>query len=173
MGLPGNAAEIGVAEGNFSRDMLSWPTWFPKLYLVDRWKHAPQQKGDASMPQEWHDKNLTSVHKKVASVNAARRVVFLRGDSADMALKVPHKSLALVYIDADHSFAGVMADIIAWLPKLVPGGVMAFHDYENRAYGVKEAVTTYAHQNHLTVHPIPEDKPEDAGAYFYREGNLC
>lgn len=165
-GLLGDAAEVGVAEGNFSRDILNWPIKFPKLYLVDRWKSVPSQKGDASMPQAWHDKNLEEVHRKVAQCKAENRVVFLRGSSIDMALKVPDRSLALVYIDADHSYRGVKEDIRAWLPKLVAGGYMAFHDYQAPHYGVKQAVQEFCSKSQLLIHHIPEDKPDDAGAYF-------
>ena len=35
----------------------------------------------------------------------------------------------LLFIDGDHSYKGVMADIDGWTPKIVPGGVVAFHDY--------------------------------------------
>ena len=39
------------------------------------------------------------------------------------------ESLRFVFIDADHSHAGVHADINAWLPKVERGGVLAGHDY--------------------------------------------
>lgn len=35
----------------------------------------------------------------------------------------------LVFIDGDHSYAGCMGDIEAWLPVLNTGGYMAVHDY--------------------------------------------
>jgi len=38
-------------------------------------------------------------------------------------------SLAFVFIDADHSYVSVCADIAAWLPKVRTGGVLAGHDY--------------------------------------------
>ena len=38
-------------------------------------------------------------------------------------------SLAFVFIDADHSYAAVRADIAAWLPNVRPGGILAGHDY--------------------------------------------
>jgi hypothetical protein len=166
----GNAAEIGVAEGNFSRDMLSWTfnrnvICFPIVYMVDRWKETPHQKGDASMPQSWHDENLRQAI--VQTSKFGDRAQILQGNSVDMAGKVPDQSLALVYIDGDHSFEGISADIEAWRFKLVKGGVLAFHDYENPNYGVKAAVEKYIYEMDLPpVHLLPEDKPEDAGAFF-------
>jgi len=36
-----------------------------------------------------------------------------------------------VYIDADHSYDGVTADLEAWYPKVRKGGMLAGHDYLN------------------------------------------
>lgn len=35
----------------------------------------------------------------------------------------------LVLIDGDHSYRGAKGDILAWLPNIKPGGIMAVHDY--------------------------------------------
>lgn len=162
--LVGGAAEIGVAQGNYSKEMLEWPINLSCLYLVDRWQSVPTQKGDAANPQEWHEANFKRMEEQVLPHKL--RVVILRGDSVEMARRVPPNSLRLVYIDADHSYEGVMRDSKAWLPKLVPGGVMAYHDYLNPAYGVHRAVMDFAMENYFIVNTIPEDKDEDAGAWF-------
>lgn len=36
--------------------------------------------------------------------------------------------IALLFVDGDHSYAGVKADIAAWLPFVPVGGKVAFHD---------------------------------------------
>jgi len=158
------AAEIGVAEGYFSADMLSWPINLSRLYMVDRWQCVSDQKGDASNSQEWHDTNLAAARARVKQFGD--RAVFLQGSSIKMAEQVADRSLMLAYIDADHTYQGVLFDSLSWLPKVVPGGYMAFHDYENANYGVKEAVNEFCRQNGFTIHLLPEDAPEDAGAYF-------
>lgn len=57
------------------------------------------------------------------------RTVFpCRGPSAVWASVWPYQ-MDLVFIDADHRYEAVKADIAAWAPKVRPGGVMAFHDY--------------------------------------------
>lgn len=160
----GRAAEIGVAEGFFSAEMLSWPVNFEKVYMVDRWRCVPSQRGDASNSQEWHDKNYADAMARVAKFG--ERAVPLRGDSAQMSLLVKPGTLHFINVDGDHTEDGVISDIVHWLPKLVKGGIMAFHDYEAPQYGVKRAVTKFAHANNLDIHLLCEDKPEDAGAYI-------
>lgn len=60
--------------------------------------------------------------------------------SVDAAAKYADGSVDVVYIDADHSYEAVAADIDAWLPKIRPGGFIAGHDYHDGFPGVKQAV---------------------------------
>lgn len=161
--VSGHAAEIGVAEGYFSADILAWPLKFPILYMVDRWACVPAQRGDASNPPEWHEQNYQAARERVEK--HFPRPCFLRGDSVEKSRLVPDHSLAFLYIDGDHSYEGVKADLAAWAPKVVPGGVIGFHDYENPAYGVKPAVQEFCTVRGLYIHLLPEYKIEDAGAW--------
>lgn len=157
------AAEVGVAEGYFAADILSWGV--PSLYMVDWWGHM-NQMGDANNSQEWHDKNYNAARERVSKYGI--RAIFLRGLSTERCSAIPDNSLGFVNIDCDHSYEGVRNDIQAYWPKLVKGGVIAFHDYENKAYGVKRAVEEFADKHSLTINLLPEDKPEDAGAYIIK-----
>lgn len=38
----------------------------------------------------------------------------------------------LVFVDGDHSYRGAKGDILAWLPNIKEGGIMAVHDYGKR-----------------------------------------
>lgn len=50
------------------------------------------------------------------------------------------KSVDFVFIDADHVYENVKKDILAWAPKIKPGGVIAGHDFVNYHPGVIQAV---------------------------------
>lgn len=66
-------------------------------------------------------------------------VVSLVGESTDMAENFEDGDLDFVFIDAGHDYESVAKDIIAWLPKVKGGGVIAGHDF-NSWGGVTQAV---------------------------------
>jgi hypothetical protein len=49
-------------------------------------------------------------------------------------------SVDVIFVDGGHSYEVVKADILAWLPKMKKGGIMAGHDF-NAWEGVNKAVT--------------------------------
>lgn len=154
--------ELGVAEGLFSRDILE--RWKPsKHYLVDMWESHPEFPGDAGAEQTWHNKNYNNVKELIKPFQNAE---LLRGSTVSMANKLKNNSVDLVYVDACHSYDCVKNDIKAWWPKLKVGGIMAFHDFENNDYGVKQAVHEFASWNSVEVNSIPENRWEDAGAWI-------
>lgn len=159
-------AEIGVAEGLFSADMLAWGIKY--LYMVDMWESMPSMKGDASSPQTWHNANYVAAKKRVEKYDGQYNI--LRGPSSRMAQHVPDNSLDLIHLDGDHSFEGVMADLEAWYPKMKRGGVISGHDYLAKQYGVRTAVTAFMAKERLSsqVHIMKEDKDEDAGFYWVK-----
>lgn len=65
--------------------------------------------------------------ENIKSVKHAINVV--RAFSVDAAIMYQDESLDFVFIDANHDFKNVFADITAWFPKVRKGGVLAGHDY--------------------------------------------
>lgn len=59
------------------------------------------------------------------------------------ALLFPDESLDFVFIDADHRYAEVRADVARWWPKVKPGGTIAGHDYDEHWPEVKAAVNDF------------------------------
>jgi predicted O-methyltransferase YrrM len=99
-----------------------------KLYCIDTWENDAMSEG----PMDTFDRfqNNTAVFDQV--------IVSLRGNSVQMAkrLNVP---IDLLFVDADHSYDAVAADLRAYLPKLRNGGLLILHDY-GWAAGVQRAV---------------------------------
>ena len=81
---------------------------------------------------------------KTSVAFAGERARFLKGESNDVVHFVPDAKLSFVFIDADHTFEGVTADLAAWHPKVIPGGLISGHDWgESSQWGVKRAVELF------------------------------
>lgn len=149
MGLLGNAAEVGVLRGEFSKTILeAWPG--AKLYLVDPWAHQEAYVDINNGPdQNYHEQNLAETLRNVQPWRA--RVQILRGMSVDAAGLLPDGHLDWAYLDADHSYSAVRADLRAWWPKIKEGGVLSGHDMvfdgvypKAGEFGVMRAVLEHA-----------------------------
>ncbi len=159
-GMLGPAAEVGVAEGRYSLEMLQWGV--PMLYLIDLWEHVPDgdPHGDLTIPQGNHDSRYRDCMEKIEPYKG--RTTVLRGWSAEMADHIPDESLTYLHIDATHTAAGVQADLSSYWPKLMTGGIVSGHDYLSPVYTVREGVDTWAASRDLEVHALDIDRPLDA-----------
>lgn len=121
-------AEIGVNKGETSRVFRHL---FPEahLYLIDPWKIT-----------EEYILSGTPISRKVKHYEKAFQTVsdlfqndpnatILRMTSQEAVQHVPD-GLDLVFIDANHEYLNVKKDILAWLPKVKKGGILAGHDYD-------------------------------------------
>ncbi len=87
-----------------------------------------EERNDATIfsidvnPSEGEFENLAKAGFKVP------RVIRLLGRSQDIGNCWPF-FVEFVWVDGDHSYAGVAGDIYHWLPKIRPKGIIAFHDY--------------------------------------------
>ena len=77
---------------------------------------------------------LYDVMKRTDVVDDFRRTLkptaLMRMHSTTAARYIADGSLDIVYIDAEHSYDDVKADIIAWIPKVRLGGILCGHDYD-------------------------------------------
>ena len=80
--------------------------------------------------ETYSDFDMPKIGKEVQ--NKARkygsRCRILNGDSVECSAEVENGSLDFVFIDADHTEAGVRRDIAAWSPKVRIGGMLLGHD---------------------------------------------
>lgn len=152
------AAEVGVQEGVFSRKILE--TWGGELIMVDFWGHIPGYIDVANVSQLEHQRIFETAQQ--VERDFGPRAKIMRGLSVEVAQQIPPSSLDFVYLDADHSYKGVMDDLKAWVTKIRPGGAIGGHDYIEGhipagVFGVRSAVKDYfgREPNIITAEPFP------------------
>lgn len=118
--------EIGVYKGAFSEILLNKCPSI-NLHSVDLWIDMEGKPMDEIMEG-----------CKVLLSPYADRNKMVKGDSLTASAMFEDNSLDFVYIDADHSYESTMADILAWIPKVRVGGVLAGHDYTKKKTSNKQ-----------------------------------
>lgn len=144
-------AEIGVFWAHFSERILDH--FQPKtLYLVDPWS-----KLYGETYPNWGEYTLGGTLKTETAKQAAvdlvdrypGRVELVEDYGSNFLASLPDESLDWVYLDAEHSYESVLADLRAIEPKLKPEGIILGDDYylnEKSAHkGVLRAVNAFAH----------------------------
>lgn len=106
-------AEIGVRFGCNSLRMFNFLD-IKQLYLIDKRK-LPEA---ISNLEDYKDK-----------------VVWLIGKSSEVYKSISDNSLDFVYIDGNHTYEYVKADILLYFPKVKMDGLISGHDYKDFAVG--------------------------------------
>ncbi|HET7099047.1 MAG TPA: class I SAM-dependent methyltransferase [Patescibacteria group bacterium] len=127
-------AEIGVANGVFSRRMLEI---IPHLNLlcIDSWSEKRR-------PHAFE--NATTLLKPYSGA------MIIKSKSMDAVKMIPDLWLDFVYIDADHTYESVVSDVSEWTKKVRSNGIIAGHDYyvtKTGNIGVIQAVDEYVKEN--------------------------
>ncbi len=121
--------ELGVLKGDTYLYLLEHCLSLKHLYGVDTWEYSESE----NLPYE------EFVREKAKKYGD--RAVFTKEKTAAAAKDFTDGKMDFIFIDADHSYKSVAADIEAWLPKIKKGGWMMGHDYEHPRFpGVKQAV---------------------------------
>jgi len=143
LGLAGWGVEVGTYEGAYARHLLS--TWGGRLHCVDPFVHQPG----------WRDiLNHNDLEFEAIAATAKRNLRPWLTNGRCILHEIPSleasklwwaHDLDFVYLDARHDYESVLADLHAWWPLIVPGGVFCGHDYLNTTigdtvFGVKRAV---------------------------------
>lgn len=96
------------------------------------------------------------LHRNLIGCDLDDRVVVILAKSTRAADLFDPETVDFCFIDADHSYESVLADIGAWWPKIKPGGQLAGHDYRQSApwlVGVTPAVHEFFGVEDAT-HPL-------------------
>jgi hypothetical protein len=126
-------AEIGSWAGNGSTRVLIDALRQidgARLFCIDNWRGNP---GWAPHQDYLRDGDMLATFRaNVTAAGGATFVEAITAGSTEAAGRFDDASLDLIFIDADHRYSAVRADIAAWLPKVRPGGIVCGHDCERR-----------------------------------------
>ena len=127
-----------------------------KVTLVDDFLDHAAQPGYKGA--ETRDKCYANLRQ----FNIYDKVVVAEWPSVKVAAELADASLDMVFLDADHAYESVKADIAAWLPKVKPGGLMAGHDYDGDTPYPKAHHALYCTNTHVRQHPGVKQAVDEA-----------
>ena len=137
-------AEIGVLAGEYS-ELLCKNNPGLKLYGIDPYIAYSQHKNQLQL-----DRFYSEARARLAPYPEYQ---FITKPSMEAVEGFEDDSLDFVYIDGDHDFLSVMADITSWSNKVKPGGIISGHDYIRRKnptnHHVVEAIQSYVRDNKI------------------------
>lgn len=156
--LPGSVAELGVYKGKFARYINQF---FPdrKLYLFDTFEGFDKRdtvleksNNYSTGTQDFSDTSVSSVLKQMPFPDHCVPVKGFFPESA----KGINDSFVLVSLDAD-LYDPIYAGLNFFFPKLVKGGHILIHDFNNDQYkGARKAVEQFCSEQGLNFVPLPD-----------------
>lgn len=147
----GVVAEIGVAFGDFTREILNRVSP-DRIYLMDMWSSQRYEKG------------LEEIKSAFAELIAEGKLVIDRGMSTERLEAYEDAYFDWVYIDTDHTYPTTRDELALSRAKVKPGGRILGHDFTSGnsvtpwPYGVIEACNEFCvrygwEYEYLTLEP--------------------
>lgn len=130
---PVTFVEIGAWAGRTTRVLAEYAD---VVFAVDHWEGSPGDRLGALAALYGARAGFQTFCRNMGR-ELHRKVFPCVGRSSTWAA-IWRTPIDLIYIDADHRYEAVKADIEAWRPHLRPGGIIAGHDYH--LAGVARAV---------------------------------
>jgi len=148
-------AEIGVWKGDFSEAIAEIAR--PRaLHLIDPWSFIP------AFPSRWYggaeahsQADMDTIYGEVCERMAGRPNVFVHRLPSLDAAGLFRKEFDWIYIDGDHSYSAVLADLRVWWEKLNPKGILVCDDYgwcdESGSLSVAAAAEDFADEYEIAL----------------------
>lgn len=153
----GLMAELGVFKGEFSVkiDEICQPD---ELILIDSWTGERLYSGNVDgnhrngVRQYYTGEELYYLTEM--NIKECRGIVTMLKANTDVLRAFTDNIFDMIYIDADHSYEGVLNDLINAYHKIKNGGYIMGHDYEHNmhktnnsySFGVKKAVDEFCRE---------------------------
>lgn len=109
------------------------------VYAVDTWRGTAEQPTTGALDEEQGN----DLYERFLHNVAGLPVIPTRARSLDAVRTFAAEELGpfdVIFIDAEHEYEAVSADIAAWKPLLREGGILCGHDYHELWWGVRKAV---------------------------------
>ena len=145
--------EVGVSTALLAEHLLRTRPDI-EWHGVDPWARRAEQRACYVASGDTHAQLSdadTLEHWRIARVRLdpfGERAVIHREWSPEAAARFEQETVDLVFLDGDHSYDGVKADLEAWWPVIKRGGWIGGHDWKNPdtrfRFGVAEAVEAWA-----------------------------
>ena len=159
----GVVCEVGVYKGDFAEVILKKLT--PQsLLLVDKW--------DFNFTETGSGREIDSFELVKNRFSGNKNVGFVKGDSIAVAKRMSDNHFDMIYVDADHSYYGVLEDLVRLSSKVKSDGVLCGHDFldyemfrrfeghkSRKGFGVIEAVQTFCRRFDWRLVAISLDFP--------------
>ena len=163
----GRCAEIGVWNGKFSASILE-VTKPKELVLIDPWDLlSAQPKEEMTHHLHENDSAMADMFRHVSRIYASRKDVTIRkGFSVDVLSTYDDDYFDWLYIDGNHLYDFVAADLRIAAKKVRLGGIIAGDDFfwkQDERMHVREAVLDF-----LDAAGLPR-KPDRIGQQFMIE----
>ena len=136
-------AEVGVAGGKNAKWLWDYtePT---QLYLIDHWDEP--KNGNYYFGTK---ENTLQEYNKILEWSKDKNIELIKNDTIKAANLFDDNSLDWIYLDANHSYDGVLGDLKAWWPKIKNGGFLFGDDYSiydlksDETFGVERALNDF------------------------------
>lgn len=146
-------AEVGIGYGTHAKQLLR-STNVEQLFLVDPMVYYPNDgfatdivTQEPEIPGNHFNEMADLIRAELKPWES--RYTWFRASSLSITdEQIPDESLDCVFVDADHSYAAVRADLAFWWSKVRPGGQMLGDDYWMAP--VAKAVEDFAKEHGLT-----------------------
>jgi len=139
--------EIGTYKGDFA-EVICKNVSGVKLYCIDPYMNYPLK--------QYGEKAYLFALERLAPYNCE----IIKKTSIEAINDFDDESLDFVYIDGDHTFDGVIQDIIYWSRKVKVGGIVSGHDFFYRFdIGITYAVLAYTQAHNLTWYLTADKLP--------------
>ena len=133
---PGAWCEVGCWQGRSASAVIGGLPAGSRLVLVDNFSGPTTRE----MPNKKACRDRIEAEMvRMRTFAPGVTVTLAVGESDAIARLYPPATFDVVFIDGDHSYAKVLADIRGWTRTLKPAGLLCGHDFTNKC-GVEPAV---------------------------------